>query len=513
MKKIIATLLAVMMLAVSFGAVAEDHTQAAINAGRRVTSVVTLSDVATDFSGDPAVDQVVADVLNAITLTAYTQGDEVYYAVGMKQDSGAVADMLTLGVLTQGTDVYLMSNIIGGTIVVGENELLPLIERLLDVFVQMGFFDQETADGLKAELPAILEMATAEATASMQAAKALENIDIMALNYDAINGLLATVAGKIVVGEPAVLPRNCDPAVAMYTCTLTPEEMNAISTAMLQFIKDNPDLAQAIAVYMDFDNTIAPSLAGVVEGKVDFIGFIDMMMTEMANAKSFGGDVSYYIWVGEDGMPVAMDMVAPIQNEDEVITMAANYTRLTLNDGVAHSLVMGMPGVDMTVNVVLKGAQVTVTLDMAENGQNVMSIKADYTDRSAENVQAFDLVIDVVAENVTVDDGYGNVTAGETLNMTFDCSSDTTFNGVDFTQKDAVTVIINGKTYFTVNVDTQTAEAGASIADGNVVRPAALNDNEFVNWFVQAYSALFSWLQNAMYALPSSVINLMNTGY
>ena len=521
MKKLIATLLALLMLTASFGAAAEgladyvqeDYKQTAIDMGRRVTTTIALSDVASDFIGDPAVDQVIADLLKALTITVYTQGDENYYAIGMAQESGDVADLLTLGVAVQGEDAYLMSNLIGGTIVVAQDEVVPLMERLVDVFVQMCFLTEDDAAAFKAQLPEVMDMVMQEVGMSVAAEEMLNNIDVTALNYNALLNIVSMAAGKLTEAEVDVLPKNCDTAVAMYTMTLTPDEMNSISAAAFQFIKDNPDLAEAIATYIDFDGTIAPSMSGVVEGNMDFMTFIDTMMAEMTEANLFAGDVVYRYWVGEDGMPVAMDAVAPINADGETVNMTMNYTRMTLNSAVAHSFIMSADGADVTVNAVVAEGSVKVSLAFAENGETIMDVYVDYTDCSdAAYPAAADVKVEITMSDAVIDDGYGNVSTSDIV-IALDISTRTAFQGWDFTESTAIGFSLNGKHYLTLNVNTQSSEAGASITAGNVVRPAALTDAEFVNWFIGAFNNLYSWLYTAMYALPASVMNLINTGF
>ena len=104
MKKMLATLLALMLLAMPFSGLAEtvpadtldlsamfanveevDYYTQALEAGRRLNFSVNISDVAEDFTGEPAVDQVIADVLNALDITGYVQGEETVFAIRMEQ--------------------------------------------------------------------------------------------------------------------------------------------------------------------------------------------------------------------------------------------------------------------------------------------------------------------------------------------------------------------------------------------------------------------------------------------
>lgn len=523
MKKMLAMLLAVLLLAAPLSSLAEavDYTTAALEAGRRIEWKVTLGDVAADMTGEPAVDQVIADVLNALVISGYTQGDEMYYAIGMKQDGGKVADLLSVGAAVVGDDVYLLSNLIGGSIVVSGDEVVPLLQRLVDMFVLLGLIPENEAESVKAQMPEMWQMMADEFAASFNASAMLNDLDVNALNYDALLGIVTTVAGKMTQSEPDPLPRNCDPAVSMMTVVMTPEEMNAMFVAMLQFLKDNPDLANAIAAEIDFDNTIAPEMSGVAGENLDFMGFLDMLADEIRNAQAFEGDVVMRIWVGEDSMPVAANVV--MQKDGEILEdePTLGYHRLTMNTAVAHSMVMTVPDGDISLDVVVDDKHVMANFAVAEAGETLILVQVDYTDRSAENLQACDVIVDVTVNEATVNmegtvNSIADYTASrtlETISLHFDYSSDVVLDGVDFTGKESLNVAVNGKEYVTVLSETASVAPGASIADGNVVRPAALSDADFANWFVSVYTALFSWVQNALVALPASVMNLINTGF
>lgn len=532
MKRMLAALLAVLMLAMPLSGLAEmnvvtayttesdNYYDKAINAGRRVTFTMSMSDVAADFTGEPAVDQVIYDILDALVITGYMQGDEGYYAIGMKQESGAVADLLTMGVAVAGEDAYILSNLIGGTIVVSADEVVPVLERVIDLLVQMGMIPETEAESIKAQMPEMWAMMQEEFAGAFASQSALDQLDPATFNYDALLAIVETVSGKVITGEPAVLPRNCDTAVSMITVTLTPAEMNGLLISVLQFIKDNPDLANAIAAEIDFENTIAPEFSSVSGEPVDFMGFIDQLIAKLGEKMIYAGDVVYRIWMGEDGMPVAMDCVAPILSEDETVEFHFDYTRLTMNENVVHSGVLAFPGGDVTVNVIDRGETITIGLAVAENGETRIDAKLDYTDRSADNLIACDVALDLTVTEADVSMTYyaGDVSHTQTqedttINVQIALTSDTVLDGVDFTEDQVLKITVNGKEYMTINLHCQTEDAGDSIMTGNVVRPAELNDNDFANWFVNAYSAVFSWPQNLIFAMPASFMNLINTGY
>lgn len=544
MKKMLATLLALMLLAMPFAGLAEetapaqtldlsamfanveeepDHYTQALEAGRRLSFSVDISDVAEDFTGEPAVDQVIADMLNALDITGYVQGEEVCFAISMEQANGTLSELLSMGVAVSGDDAYMMSNLIGGTIVVGKDEAVPVLQRLMDMLAMLGFITEDDAAAAKEQLPEMWAELTAEFEAAMAAAPA--EIDPATLDYSAIVNTATMFMGKMVPGTPDVLPRNCDPAVAMVTMTLTPDEMKDMMVSFVQFIKDNPALSAMIASEIEYETTIAPEFGGVAGEAPTFDAFLDKAIEELRNADLYAGDVVMRAWLGADGGIVAMDIVAPVQNGEEIANITLTHSRLTMNDSVANSVVMAMPGgADMTLNVVEAGNVTTANFAMAENGETRLEIAVNYTDRSATNWDAFDLVVDMTMNDATVTadayyyvgDDYNSVESSEvvdTINIKMEMSSDTIFNGIDFGERNAITVSVDGKEYLTINLQCSSSEPVESIMTGNVVRPAELSDADFANWFANVYTTLFSWPQRMIFALPASFINLMNTGY
>lgn len=523
MKKFLATVLALMLLALPCAGMAEtmpdlnaflagdeDYYTTALEAGRRITFTVDLSDVATDFTGEPAVDQVIHDLLGGLSITGYVQADEVFYAIGMKQENGDVAQILTMGAAVAGEDAYILTNLIGGTIVVSQDEVLPLLERVVDMMVRMGFLSEQEAAFMKAELRSTIEMAQQKATATANAG--LAGVDFTSLDYSALMGIFTMVSDKMVAGEADVLPKNCDPAAGMITVTMTPADMKALVAGMLQFVKDNPALADAIAAEIDFDNTIAPEISGVSGEPVTFMGFIDMALAKLETEEFYESDVVLRMWVDENGDVVAMDCTS----ED----MTFNYSRLTVNEGVAHTFQMAFPGGDITLSVLDGGDHVVADFAAAENGKTVMSMRIDYTDRSYDKVQAGDIVLDMYFNEATFNASgsyggqtYSSSTVEKDVNIRLDITSETVIDGVDFTEKEQITVSVNGKEYATVNVAISSDEPGASIMSGSVVRPAELTDNDFATWFIGAFNAMYSWATNAIFAMPVSLINLINTAH
>ncbi len=543
MKKILAALMALLMLAplacraesvpvmtlepaATVEPARNNYVNVAHGAGRRIVFDMRLSDVARDFTGEPAVDQVIYDVLSSVVVSGYVQGDEVYYALSMKQDDGSVADLLTMGTALSGEDLYLLTNLIGSTVVVGKDEVVPVLERLVDMFVLMGYIPESQAESIKAEqLPALWETMQAEFAVAYATPDPYADIDVTQLNYDALLGVVQMVAGKLVKSDVAQAPQGCDAAVEMYTLTVTPEEMNEILVAALQFIKDNPAFADAVAKEMDFDNTAAIYYSSVAGEPIDFMTFLDMAMEAIPGAEPLlAEDMVCHIWLGEDGMPVAADVAVTLADSGETIGLTLTYSRLTVDGVTNHGFVLNVPGGSMTLDVTLNGKTTTVRFGVAEEGENQLMMTLEYTDRSAENLLASDLLLDLTLIGATVNmnayyyvgdvnEDYSVSEKVDEINIRLTGTTDTVFSDADFTETVVLTVAVDGKEYATVDLTIASTEPGESIMAGDVSRLAALSDSDFASWFIGAYNTFYTWSSTVLLAMPDSLINLLVTGY
>lgn len=506
MKKLTACLLALMMLAMPFAAMA-DYAQDALNAGRRLTSVMEFDVTAEAITGEEMVDQIINDLMDALKITVAQQGDEGSFAIGFEQADGTVKDVLTIAAATADKDAYIASDLLAGTIVISADEVVPVANRLVDLFVLLGFITEDDAAEIKGVLTEMESMIVSELQKA--AATADFDIDLEKLDMTALTGILTKMMEKMTVAEVTMQPKNCDPAVQVYTVTMTPEEMNELLVAMLQFLKDNAE------VFAPITDSFMEGFNAAGGEQMTFEQMIDAAMTELPKEQIYAGDVTYRVWVGEQGQLCAMDAVAPMDAET---TMTMNYTCLTMNDSQAHSFVIAMADVDMTLNLVVAEKTVNATFDIAQGGVNQVSVRCDVTDRSAENLIACDVNVEFTG-NMGADADYvfneeteeWEIVEGEPAYLTIGVNykQDVALDGVDFTEKDEIVLSIAGMEFMRATGTTVTGDPAESIMAGKVVRPAELSDADFANWFVGIYNNLPNWLMNLVTSLPQSVSSLM----
>ena len=468
--------------------------EAALAAGRRIDTVLTVSALNGVQTGDPAIDNAVADLLDALALRFSSQGDEGDFALML---SGK--DVVNFGGAIRGDDCYINSNLLGGTIVVNVNEVEPLLGRLIDMFVLMGAMTERDAEEIKAVLAELMASLEQGLPAGMEM-PALEEI-----NLSALEGAFIQLLGKITEVENPVVPRMCDPAVAGVQLTVNDAEMKQLVKAMFQFLLDNP-------VLLNYLSATAGLSADVVKEA----------MAEVDAQTMLDGEMVVTINVGEDDNIVYATFSLP-HHEDGVTTkIDVAYTRQTVAAGVSH-----------VVNITIDGR--TVTFDgLASDGKFVGNLYAvdgakalDVTILTAEE-DTLQVILNAYNDEDTVLSvkfegeceftdvreyfaGVLNITAyenGQAIPMSFRIVSDYAIDGVDFSGVGGFSFEVMG-VEVGLQVASQTSEPQESIMSGAVTRPAQLDDAAFQQWFIDIINGLMVQLTNAMTALPESVMSLL----
>lgn len=426
MKKLFSLIMALMLCAVSGLAAAEgviggadgpteifvaseplfilpgDLETAALEAGRKGTTTVTVTEVSGINTGDPDMDAALVDLFKALGVTATAQGDESEFAMSI---SGT--DVLSFGLALGGDDVYVKSNLLGGTIVIGTDEGEGLVTRLLDMLVMMEAFTEEEANELKAMLSSLAEMLPVLMEHGMLNSN-LTDADLLAMDFSAITAAMEPVMAKAQLVENPVVPKNCDPAVAGMTLNATNEDMVQVVKAMIQFLKDNPKLMNYIGLELGF-NTEEQLEAlwatfesmGLYESKEEYLAdnptfeqILDEVLAELDGKKLLDGDYVINICMDEAGGIVYMTATLPMFIEQETLytdveeTELVNspsadmledmepvgettviefvYARQTVAQGVSHVVNITVDGETVTVDTLVSGNTAHIVLSAPE---------------------------------------------------------------------------------------------------------------------------------------------------
>lgn len=579
MKKLISLVLAMLMFAVPCLAepadaviggadaatdilLSEDLSLKALDAGRKVTSTLTFTEVVGLETGDPTVDAAIADLFKALGLKVTQQGDEFAIALQLSEQ-----DVLDLGVAVNGEDCYIKSGLLGGTVVIGKEEVEPLAGRVLDMLVRMEAMTQEQANELKAQISQII--ATIETAMQSAAGMALTEEAFTNMDLSAIVNAVAVANTKVVPIEEIVVPGMCDPAVSGEKGVYTNEDMVQIMKAWFQVLLDNPAILNYFGSLMGYPTQADVDAAWLLacgnnlvaseeEFRAQFVTLeqeIRQMMTQLETSKVIDGEVVIAAYYDEAGEVVYMTMDMPLyqveqtvaETEDsaavqgKTIPVSMTYARQTVAQGVSHVINMKSEGETFTIDALVSDGQTTISINGVDETQYNVHL-ADLVIKTGENAENANLkTLDVegsifawaeqevklcdvkvageyefnaarsyfagdAALTIYPDDAQAPVT------IVLEIGSDCAVNGVDFNSVDKVSFEVMG-IKIGMQVVTATSDPDASIMAGEVIRPAELDDAAFSNWFVSVVTSFSGWLGNVMMALPESVMALFfNTG-
>lgn len=531
--------------------------EAAVAAGRRVVSTVKF----TELSGVPMETeeeaQVLNDILNALTVVQTQQGDEGGVTV---QLSGK--DVLTLGVALSGKDTYISSDLLGGTIVVAEDEVEGLVSSLLTVLVNMGLLTEEDLELNVESITEMTMMLEGYQAYLGQLMALLEQADTF--DYTALMNMVDLIAANVEVIESPAVPRACDPAATGVKVSVNNEQMQQIMLGYCQFLQDNPALKDALGTMIGFptEEEIAEMweadkelyqayglYATEEEFRADMMTMDDYMAELAAMAgtqKVIEGEYVITVYTDEQGLPVYMALDLPIYAEDVVyedgaepqtvgyvVPISLIYTRQTLADAVDHVCNISVDGETLSINVVTADNSMSLTMDIISSDGSIAKLMdvvvhtqpgADENTPDAMTAEMYLMYDGEVPQATLLLEGeclFTDVRSylsgklsiavaelGEVGTLTM--SSDTAIDGVDFTGKCIVTMESQAVGMrMAVEADYLTTDPVESIMAGQVVRPAELDENAFSQWITGIQTNFYTWMANAMGALPESAIQML----
>lgn len=542
--------------------------QKALDAGYRCVSDLRITEMAGINTGNASIDAAITELIKALGFRIEMQGDENHMAFSISDK-----DVLTLGTAVNGDDAYLNSNLLGGTIVVGKDEISPMINRLLEMLVMMDVFTEDDAAALKEQAGWLVDTLAVAFEHGPYSVK-LTEADLLTLDYSALKTVLAELAEKCEIIENPVVPRSCDMAVSGVKLTVSNDEFVDMIQAALEFVKDNPKLMDFIAAQAGLFTEGQLNAVWAVydqygmfetedefraDGNVSIEQQINEAIAELDNKKLLDGDYVATIYVDEAMMPVyaALSMPVFIEQENlysmedaqhdivkgETVNVELTYTRQTVAQGVSHVVNINVDEEPLTVDVLVNGNHAHIVLSVPDEAP--VTIDASVEDNQL--IAAFSYVPDEVH-------AYSGTLKGSYLYNETDYELILELDGVhEYTPAVVETPALNGMTLpgfakktpqpktdkvalgmkadyqldgvayngqstlklcyndiiVGVTVDAFSTDPVESILSGTVVRPAELDDAAFANWFVSIVNSLSSWAANLMTALPESFMTMI----
>lgn len=363
MKKLLAVLLSIMMLAMPLTSMAENSVWD--NAARQETTITIHNlnaDLVAALGGDDTTMAAINDLLAALSLTGYQQGDEAGFDLNLSGKS--VLGMASLTTAAEENQLmYVSSALLGGVIAVNSKDVEAIKEKALRATMKMSGQSDEEIDKAIEESKEQLS-GNAEYTALMEASANLSSMteeQLMEELTQADTTAFMTMMNEILSGaemaEVTEQPGDCDAAKNYVKVTVPPEKIAEMTKALLEMIHSVP----SIGAYMDALFSAADTSW-------------DDLLKELDEADLYADDIVYEYWMTEAGELVRMTASVKINNGgEEPLPISFTMTRNTA-DGVEQGF-----GVVVTTATTMDGEQGVRKVDVLVRfmGLDVVTITAE----------------------------------------------------------------------------------------------------------------------------------------
>ncbi len=488
MKKLLAVLLSIMMLAMPLTSMAENSVWD--NAARQETTI-TIHDLNADLvaalGGDDTAMAAINDLLAALSLTGYQQGDEAGFDLNLSGKS--VLGMASLTTAAEENQLmYVSSALLGGVIAVNSKDVEAIKEKALRATMKMSGQSDEEIDKAIEESKEQLS-GNAEYTALMEAAANLSSMteeQLMEELTQADTTAFMTMMNEILSGEEMAevteQPGDCDAAKSYVKVTVPPEKIVEMTKALLEMIHSVP----SVGAYMDALFSAADTSW-------------DDLQKELDEADLYADDIVYEYWMTEAGELVRMTASVKINNGgEEPLPISFTMTRNTA-DGVATWLVTIKSAEDTAATLTFAGDLENFTANLtAYAGEDSVEINV-----SGKGVGTDSSVVDVeIKETVDgVEQGFGVVV-----------TTATTMDGEQGVRKVDVLVRFMGLDVVTITAETRTCDAKDALDVSKAQDLGAMTDSEFQTWFVKVMNNLQNLPMTLLMSLPESMLTLLMGG-
>ena len=493
-KKLLAVLLSILMLVMPMASLAESSVW---DDPARTETTVTLHDMNAAVLGelDESTVNAITDLLAALSLTSYQQGNERGLSVNLSGKSVLAASILESA--DDSNVTYATSSLFDGTIAVNSNDMENIGNKYLRAVMKMNGMSDEEIDAEFAKQQETLDVAVADVTpdfnAVLEAGAAFASMsgeDLLAeLEQADLSQLQALLSTDNQAQLEAVTeqPDDCDPAAQYAKTTVPVDEMNQALGVLLETLHSVP----SVGAYMD---------AFVAYGGTSW----DELLAQVKEIQPYAGDAVGEVWLTEDNQIVRFAATLLVDNDgEEPMPISFVLARKTVDD-VATWLGTFKTVDDTVLTLGFTGdaanftAELTFYMDGTETGAQskfILQGKNIDTDNSA-----LDLEI-----QVTNDDEITSFGFALTVTKTMDgaqgvCTANLVprFMGVDIV---------------TFTVEKRTCDAQTAMDVTDVRDLGAMTDEEFQTWFVRVLGQVQNLPMTLMMNLPDSVLTLlMSTG-
>lgn len=496
MKKLLAVVLSILMLVMPMASFAEGNVW---ENPARVESTITIHDLnpalVTVLGGDDSVMSAINDLLAALSITNYQQGNEEGFALNLSGKS-VLALSVMQNVADDNTVTYASSSLLGGTIAVNSKDMGAIAEKYMRANMKMSGQSDEDIDkaieAAKEEFGSnnalgVSEELTALTTAMMNL-KNLSDEELLAelaqMDTSPLMALVETGAEMQPAEDVTEQPSDCDPAKQYAKTTVPAETTNQVLPALMNMLHSVP----SVGAYMD-------ALAAYSGTSWDEI------VKTLSEQNIYAGDTVYEVWASEENELVRMAISTTINiGGEEPLPISAVLTRNTV-DGVATWLLTVKGAEDTAATLTFVGDFSNFTANLTIYGDDSTTVEFIV---KGENVGTDNSVVDVEVKVTDADttEGFG-----------FVVTTAKTMDGAQGVRKVDVLLRFMGLDVVTITVENRTCDAKDALDVTGAQDLGAMTDEAFQAWYVRVMNQLQNLPMTMMMSLPDSVLTLlMSTG-
>lgn len=490
MKRILALVLALAVMLPALGmAEALDAFGDAFDGGRRIE--LTLNAVL----DEALVGSETSALVDSLSLSVTAQKEPEQIGIALYYGEEVLAD---LELEACGDSLCLRSNLLGEKAIrISEDELEPLVRRVLQYAVSSGLMTQEDADAvLESMEAALVEESTAVEPAGgdslelteeqqKQLADALASIDVT----PALEEILA-LAAKLEITDRNIAQPGSDKAVMLIQGSFTGEDVRLLAQAIIKTLESSDGL---IALLAD---------AGFSLEDESFRSALDELL---AQAEAAVKSLDFGVYLGEDGGVVHFSSMPVFELAGSEVTGSISYKRNTLEDSMRYSL-------DIGAGMMPAEGEYTVLFD-AEMTRETRADGSRYTFKTG------DMELDATTFRTTqpLDGGeYSEWVLNAELLMAGESAGTAQIQAGAFVSDSqeelpmstySLALSLNGGApCATLMLQMQAlAENTPSFAGEGAVEPMALSDEEFSAFMDGVLGSLMTWAVDMMELFPETV--------
>lgn len=422
-----------------------------------------------------------------------------------------------------------MSNLLGGSVIIGEVDLVPLLERIIGFAAQLGLLSEEDASLSREDLEQSVDMLKAEMT-SVFPPVAFDTAVLEDLDVTALTDVLRPIFQRSQTDE-AEQPEDCDPAATCTTVNVTPAEAKELIKGLLLVIRNNPALSDAVAEAAGYGENSMMVMVYSQWSKEPFTFVGDVLDPAIASLEEndpneiINGDAVISLWQAADGTPVKLDARFPYLEEQ---LSEWDYVETVDEEGNPDYDWIEIPGGDP----IQREAAVVVTCLTTEGVQtwqltasaadNVFHVRLDNAPTALKvainSISAGETVLDMICSvDVMQEDAYTRhafdmaytIGSGEyAMKFAVNGTAEFVVNGADFTAAQTMNIGVNDVPVITVSLDCATADAVPVVVTEDAFRLMDFDETAFSAWCQSLISDAQAWVGSLLQLLPESVLTL-----